>query len=129
MQKEKSEKSDQAQRLRTYNFDFLTPDRIGIVQRQADRLLAELDHAPASRGRTYLQKHYAQHIVLTPGQAILAHCADCCGYYVDKKHDCEVEWCVFYRYMPYGKIRKHKKRSTMGQPVALEEQRSGECEF
>lgn len=37
----------------------------------------------------------------TRGNAILAKCHDCTGYYADGKVDCEVVKCPLYTYMPY----------------------------
>lgn len=40
---------------------------------------------------------------LTRGEAILAKCYDCCGYYLDGKVDCQIPACPLYSFMPYGK--------------------------
>jgi len=40
---------------------------------------------------------------LTRGEAILAKCYDCCGYYSDGKADCQIPACPLYSFMPYGK--------------------------
>jgi len=56
--------------------------------------------APTSSGKTFLLKHlYGD--VLTRDQAIKAKCADCMGYYIDGRADCEVSGCPLYPYMPY----------------------------
>lgn len=56
--------------------------------------------SPKSSGRNFLLKHlYGDK--LTRDQAIKAKCADCCGYYIDGRLDCEISGCPLYRYMPY----------------------------
>jgi hypothetical protein len=56
--------------------------------------------APTSSGKTFLLKHlYGDR--LTRDQAIKAKCADCMGYYIDGRTDCELSGCPLYPYMPY----------------------------
>jgi hypothetical protein len=44
---------------------------------------------------------------LTARQSIVANCFDCCGNYVDGRHDCENPICPCYPFMPYR--QKDKK--------------------
>jgi len=71
-----------------------------MPQKLASQRNEILEMAPASSGKTNLLKHlYGQS--LTRNQAILAKCADCCGYYIDGRADCEIEDCPLYPFMPY----------------------------
>lgn len=38
---------------------------------------------------------------LTRGEAILAKCYECNGYYADGKADCKIPVCPLYGFMPY----------------------------
>ena len=71
-----------------------TPQKSAIQQSKI------LETAPASSGKRFLLKHL-QGGTLTRSQAIAAKCCDCCGYYVDGKHDCGVPECPLYPFMPY----------------------------
>ena len=53
-----------------------------------------------ARGRNELILHL-QNEKLKRGQAILAKCYDCMGFYADGKVDCQVHRCPLYGYMPY----------------------------
>lgn len=44
-------------------------------------------------------------LALTPINAILAKCADCCCYYDDGREDCGNVTCSLYHWMPY----RHQK--------------------
>ncbi len=57
---------------------------------------------PKARGNKELKKHLLGDR-LTQRQAILAKCADCCGYYFDGREDCDIPDCPLYSYMPYRK--------------------------
>lgn len=35
--------------------------------------------------------------------ALVSHCWECCGFYMDGKIDCENTRCQFYSWMPYAK--------------------------
>lgn len=61
-----------------------------------------IETAPTSSGNSFLLK-YLQGGELTRDQAIRAKCADCCGYYVDGRMDCEVPTCPLYPFSPYRK--------------------------
>lgn len=71
-----------------------------IPQKQTSKRLKMLETAPTSRGKTYLAKHLSGN-VLERNQAIIAKCADCCGYYIDGRADCKTEECPLYPFMPY----------------------------
>lgn len=51
------------------------------------------------KGRKALMRHL-EGKRLTRGEAILAKCYDCTGYYSDGGHDCGEETCPLYPYMP-----------------------------
>jgi hypothetical protein len=90
-----------------FNFDFLPVDAQKNARLRIKELLDALDRAPASAGATYLRKYYLGGR-LTARQTDIAKCCDCCGLYVDGKHDCRVYWCGNYPYMPYGLKRSNK---------------------
>jgi len=68
-----------------------------------------MDRAPQSTGRKHMLA-YADGVKLGLKAAVLARCADCCGYYVDGRQDCECYACPLYPYMPYGIFRKRYVR-------------------
>jgi hypothetical protein len=88
-----------------FNFDSMPVNRIPAIRSAVKQLLAEVEQAPASRGKKYLKIHYSG-ITLTQREMIIAKCCDCCGYWVDGRIDCEVEWCVFYKFMPYKDTKR-----------------------
>lgn len=47
---------------------------------------------------------------VTRAEAMLAHCYDCCGGYVDGAKSCEIETCSMYAYMPYRKDKAKLRR-------------------
>lgn len=53
-----------------------------------------------AKGRTELVRHL-QGRQISRGQAILAKCYDCMGYYADGKCDCSIPSCPLYGYMVY----------------------------
>ena len=61
--------------------------------------------AKNSRGRD-LMVLYLSGKSITVKQAIIANCAECMGYYDDKKVDCENPLCACYQYMPYRQKEK-----------------------
>lgn len=61
-----------------------------------------LQKAMASTGRSLLLKHFDGKR-LTRGQALIAKCCECSGYYADGRVDCQMPDCPLYPYMPYGK--------------------------
>jgi len=58
--------------------------------------------APLARGKKELLK-YLSGKRLTRGEALLANCYECMGYYIDGKADCKIYDCPLYQYMPYRK--------------------------
>ncbi len=54
-----------------------------------------------ARGVKELNKHLSG-VKLSLKQAILAKCADCMGFYVDGKIDCDIPDCPLYPHMRYG---------------------------
>jgi len=48
---------------------------------------------------------------LTRGEAILAKCYECMGFYDDGKYDCLVTTCPLHRYMPYRGCKPRSKRN------------------
>ena len=68
-----------------------------------------IDRSGPSTGKSNMIL-YVKGIRLTARQAILAKCADCCGYYVDGRKDCQCYACPLYQYMPYGIFRKRYVR-------------------
>jgi len=57
-------------------------------------------HGLAARGRKELIFHLNGK-PLQRGQAIIARCYDCAGYYTDGKIDCLMPLCPLYGFMPY----------------------------
>jgi hypothetical protein len=53
-----------------------------------------------ARGRKELIRHLGGK-PLQRGQAILAKCYDCTGFYSDGKLDCLIPKCPLYGFMPY----------------------------
>lgn len=61
-----------------------------------------IETAPTSSGKRFLLKHLRGG-TLTRDQAIKAKCADCSGYYIDGRIDCELRECPLYPFTPYKK--------------------------
>lgn len=72
------------------------PER--IAQLASRRTSAAL--GASSSGKTHLI-NYLNGKRLTARQSIVGNCYDCCGDYVDGRHDCENPLCIFYPFMPY----------------------------
>jgi hypothetical protein len=59
-----------------------------------------------------------------PVEAILAHCHECLGHYIDGRQDCENRRCPLYAYMPFAKLEpdfgwtKYKSKNIGKQPEA-----------
>ena len=47
---------------------------------------------------------------LTRSQAMSAACYQCMNYFADGRHDCGIESCPLYPWMPYTAKPKEKKR-------------------
>lgn len=62
----------------------------------------------AARGKQELIRHLNGE-GLTRGQAILAKCYDCMGYYADGKKDCKVQRCPLYPFSHYRESRPRIK--------------------
>ena len=77
-----------------------TPSKLAEFERQ--ELLGVVLRAKNSSGRNRLARHL-QGEYITRGEAILAKCCDCMGYYADGMNDCEVPTCPLYTWMPYKK--------------------------
>jgi hypothetical protein len=76
-----------------------------MALRGAFKRVEVIETAPVSKGKTKLLK-YLSGDVLTRGDSIIAKCAECMGYYIDGRYDCEIPLCPLYHYMPYrGKVR------------------------
>ena len=71
------------------------------------------DKIPKAKGNKELKKHLLGDR-LTRRQAMLAKCADCMGYYIDGRLDCQMPECALYPFMPYGTFKPDtlKKSST-----------------
>ena len=54
------------------------------------------------QGRKELIKHLKGERI-TRGEACLAQCYWCMGYYMDGPTDCRMEYCPNYQYFPYKK--------------------------
>ena len=61
-----------------------------------------------ARGQKELIKHL-EGGRLTPKQAMLARCYDCCGFFADGKIDCCMPHCSLHPFMAY---RENKKQLT-----------------
>ena len=74
------------------------------------RVLENLPRNSSIRGVKAL-KEYLKGNKLSKARAIDAKCADCSGYYVDGKVDCEITTCPLYPYMLYraGGVEKTRK--------------------
>ncbi len=70
------------------------------------------NHGGGFRGKKELLKHLNDEKV-TKGEAIIAKCYECNGYYIDGKADCKMPDCPLYPYMIYreGGPRKVKNLS------------------
>jgi len=73
-------------------------------------LLDVIEHARYSSGVKYARK-YRSGEQITLGQAVLANCAECMGWYVDGMRDCECPECPIYHWMPYRAERRAKTRA------------------
>lgn len=71
---------------------------------------------PPRPGNTLLKKHLNGER-LTRGQAIVAKCADCSGYYVDGLKNCGVPECPLCPYMPYSRSHEQNTDKTQGNPT------------
>ena len=63
------------------------------------------DGYPYSKGLNLVREHEAGRKI-SPREAIIAMCCQCMAYYVDGRHDCEMQSCPGYRWMPYKKVPK-----------------------
>ncbi|RPI50786.1 MAG: hypothetical protein EHM49_08065 [Deltaproteobacteria bacterium] len=75
----------------------------------------DLPSLPKARGNKELKK-YLLGARLTQRQAILAKCADCMGYYLDGRLDCEIEDCPLYPFMPYRIEAQKSSKATSEAP-------------
>jgi hypothetical protein len=57
-----------------------------------------------AKGRSELLKHF-EGKRLNSGEAILAKCYECLGYYADGKRRCTIPSCPLYPWMPYGNAK------------------------
>lgn len=74
--------------------------KFALTETQKQRLTREYESNPVSSGRTqYLR--YLKGEKLTYMEAVHAKCAECCGGYVDGRHDCGISACPLYQFMPY----------------------------
>jgi hypothetical protein len=62
-----------------------------------------LEGARHSAGNAMYLK-YLKGSYLSLREAVLAHCAQCMGYYADGMADCECYLCPLYNHMPYGRM-------------------------
>ena len=76
--------------------------------------LETIRRAPKTRSRDLAASMLEKGVVPTPKQACLIMCGECCGWFVDGRHDCEVEECGLYYYMPYGRYRRVRVRGGGG---------------
>ena len=85
------------------------------IKEQVMRIKGRKD--PAKVGCKGEKEYYAflDGRALTRGDAILAHCFVCQGYYVDGKEGCLNKLCPFYKYMPYGETAKKSKEETVNE--------------
>jgi hypothetical protein len=83
--------------------------RPSIPEKTALQRIDALKVAPTSGGKTNLLKHYSGD-ALTHKQAILAKCADCMGYYIDGRADCQTPECPLYPFMPYRGKKQEVER-------------------
>jgi hypothetical protein len=60
------------------------------------------------QGRSELIRHLKGE-KLTRGEAILAECYDCTGWYTDGAKDCESPNCPFYQFMPYRENKNQEE--------------------
>ena len=91
------------------SIDFSLLQSSKTIQDRIARIKCDLETAPLSAGREYLKKHVSGNN-LSAKQRGVGHCCECMGYYVDGKMDCECPWCILYPLMPYGKMRKMRKK-------------------
>jgi hypothetical protein len=81
------------------------PENVGDQWRKQRKELQEvLSTVKQSAGRDCQQKYLSGENI-NKTEAMLAKCAECCGWYADGKKDCEVPTCAIYPWMPY-KTRK-----------------------
>lgn len=62
--------------------------------------LKRLEHAPSRKGLGELKK-YLSGETLTPKQAILAKCNECCCNHQDGRENCGVYTCPLLPFMPF----------------------------
>jgi len=79
----------------------------------AEKNSTPFDDKPASRGLSMLRLYAEGKKRLTRGQAIIAHCCQCMGYYVDGRQDCEMDTCPLYPFYPYREDRKVRTRKNI----------------
>ncbi len=79
---------------------------------------------PKARGNKEFKKHEMGDR-LTQRQAILAKCADCVGFYVDGKVDCQMPDCPLYPFMPY-RAQKEVKIPARGRKPPLQNVKRGQ---
>ena len=66
-------------------------------------------------------RHLIRHLegeIISRGQAMVAKCADCMGYYADGRRDCKIPECPMYHYMPYGEKKGVKAMGKVGKPLS-----------
>jgi len=71
-------------------------------------------HGKTARGKKELIKHL-EGGRLTLKQAILAHCYDCMGYFVDGRQDCEMTKCPCYPFMIFNSDKSKRTSRTMSE--------------
>lgn len=52
-------------------------------------------------------------------KAIKSKCKECMSDYVDGRLDCDTEDCSLYYWMPYGKIKKAKRKGVLNDSQAV----------
>ena len=67
----------------------------------AERIHKEITrYGVKAKGRSELLKHL-EGKKLQSGEAIVAQCYMCLGYYADGRNDCKMPHCPLYPWMPY----------------------------
>lgn len=70
------------------------------MSKAADRVNEVKRYGLKAKGRHELLQ-YLNGKALQSGEAILAKCYECMGYYADGKCDCGIKTCPLYARMPY----------------------------
>ena len=71
------------------------------TSRQMEQRIGDIERSGMkAKGRKELV-HHLEGRPLQRGQAIIAKCYECAGYFSDGKVDCLMPLCPLYRYMPY----------------------------